>query len=412
MSLTEKMNESSILSQQLDFIELEREEWQLKKLSNPNATINVATLFSGIGSIEHSLSRLNLKHNIVFAGDIDKNCKSSYFANYKISVEDWHDNVTTFNAKKYKNKVDLLVGGSPCQAFSMVGNRLGLDDTRGTLFYDFARVANECKPKIFIYENVKGLLNHDEGRTWEVVQNVFKDLGYKIYAQTLNSKDYGISQHRERIFVVGFRSKKESFEFPKKIPLQHTMQDFLEDFTDSKYYLKDKGVKFVTSSWNRAKKYTQINGDVALCQKANQQFNWHGDFVFESIENEEAFDTFVFNVNDVEEKYYLSSKVEKYVLAGGTKTFRTSKETDLPVARPLLQTMHKMHRAGVDNYVTHYKGRIRKLTPRECLRLMGFRDSFKIVTSDTQIYRQAGNSIVADVLIAILKQLDISRFGR
>ena len=406
------MNESSNMSQQLDFIEMGREEWQIKELSNSKATINVATLFSGIGSIEHSLSRLNLNHNIIFAGDIDKNCKSSYFANYNISQKDWHDDVTQFNAKKYKYKVDLLVGGSPCQAFSMVGNRLGLDDTRGTLFYDFARVVNECKPKVFIYENVKGLLNHDEGRTWQVVQNVFKELGYKIYAQTLNSKDYGIPQHRERIFVVAFRSKKESFEFPKTIPLQHTMQDFLEDFTDSKYYLKDKGVKFVTSSWNRAKKYTQINGNVALCQKANQQFNWHGDFVFESIENEEMFDTFVFNINDVEEKYYLSSKVEKYVLAGGTKTFRTSKETDLPVARPLLQTMHKMHRAGVDNYVTHHKGRIRKLTPRECLRLMGFRDNFKIVTSDTQIYRQAGNSIVADVLIAILKQLDISRFGR
>ena len=98
-------------------------------------------------------------------------------------------------------------------------------------------------------------------------------------------------------------------------------------------------------------------------------------------------------------------------MAGGTKTFKTSKDTDLPIARPLLQSMHKMHRAGVDNYVTHNKGRIRKLTPRECLRLMGFRDNFKIVASDTQMYRQAGNSIVVDVLIALLKQVDITRFG-
>jgi DNA (cytosine-5)-methyltransferase 1 len=412
MSLIEKEIESAVLNEQVDFIEMQQEDWRKKKFSNSKATINVATLFSGIVSIEHSLKRLKLKHKIVFAGDIDKNCKASYFANYDITEDDWHDDVTQFNATKYKNKVDLLVGGSPCQAFSMVGNRLGLEDTRGTLFYDFARVVNECKPKVFIYENVKGLLNHDEGRTWQVVQDVFKELGYKIFTQTLNSKDYGIPQHRERIFVVAFKNKKETFEFPKKVELQHSMQDFMEDFTDTKYYLKDKGVKFVTSSWNRKKKYTQINGDVALCQKANQQFNWHGDFVFEGIGKEKTFDTFIFNVNDVEEKYYLSNKVKKYVLAGGTKTFKTSKETDLTVARPLLQTMHKMHRAGVDNYVTHNKGRIRKLTPRECLRLMGFRDNFKIVISDTQMYRQAGNSIVADVLIAILKQMDITRFGR
>ena len=123
-----------------------------------------------------------------------------------------------------------------------------------------------------------------------------------------------------------------------------------------------------------------------------------------------AFDEFVFDVKDVEEKYYLSEKVAKYVLAGGTKNFKTSTETDLDIARPLLQSMHKMHRAGVDNYVTH-KGRIRKLTPRECLRLMGFKDTFKIVVSDTAIYQQAGNSIVVDVLIALLKQLDVTKYG-
>ena len=117
-------------------------------------------------------------------------------------------------------------------------------------------------------------------------------------------------------------------------------------------------------------------------------------------------------MKEVEEKYYLSDKIKKYVLTSGTKGFKTSTKTDLEVARPLLQSMHKMHRAGVDNYVTHNKGRIRKLTPKECLRLMGFADGFKQVVSDTQMYRQAGNSIVVDVLIAILKEIDISKFGR
>ena len=253
-------------------------------------------------------------------------------------------------------------------------------------------------------------MNHDGGNTWNVVRDVFEQLGYQINYQLLNSKDYGIPQHRERIFVVGFKEPTE-FLFPEPVPLESTMHDFLEDFINSKYYLKEKGIKFVTSSKNRQKRYTQINGKVMLCQKANQQFNWHGDFIFESIEKPE-FNEFIFDINDVEEKYYLSDKVKHYVLAGGTKNFKTSNKTDLTIARPLLQTMHKMHRAGVDNYVTHNKGRIRKLTPRECLRLMGFRDDFKIVVSDTQMYRQTGNSIVVDVFIALLKQIDVSKYGR
>lgn len=385
--------------------------WKSKTFLKPNSHIRLATVFSGIGAVEQAFYRLNLNHTIVFAGDIDPHVKKSYLGNYQLDEGFWHDDITQFDARKFRNQVDILVGGSPCQAFSMVGKRAGLEDTRGTLFYEFARVVDEVQPKIFIYENVKGLLNHDNGKTWEVVKSVFHSLGYDLYFQIMNSKDYGIPQHRERIFVVGFHTPPTNgFQFPEKIELEHTMQDFLEDYTDSKYFLREKGVKFVTSSKNRQKRYTQINGEIALCQKANQQFNWHGDFIFQAA-REFEFDDFIFDVNSVEEKYYLSEKIKNYVLAGGTKNFKTSTETDLPVARPLLQTMHKMHRAGVDNYVTHNRGRIRKLTPRECLRLMGFRDDFKILVSDTQMYRQAGNSIVVDVLIAILKQMDITRYG-
>jgi DNA (cytosine-5)-methyltransferase 1 len=391
-----------------DFRDLQQSDFSASDELGSNKAIRVGTVFSGIGAIEHALKRMKLKHEIVFAGDIDKFCKESYFANHKITEEHWHDDITKFDATPYKNKVDLLVGGSPCQAFSMVGKRLGLEDARGTLFYDFARVVNETKPKVFIYENVKGLLNHDEGKTWVFIKEIFASLGYKFSYQLLNAKDFGIPQHRERVFVVGFKELDTNFEFPKKELLCHNMQDFLEDYTNSKYYLKEKGVKFVTSSWNRQKKYTQINGDLALCQKANQQFNWHGDFVYEQAAQTELKNSencFVFNVNDVEEKYYLSEKVKKYVLSQGTKNFKTSTNTDLEVARPLLQTMHKMHRAGVDNYVTHHHGKIRKLTPRECLRLMGFNDDFKIVVSDTQAYRQTGNSIVVDVLMRLTSKI-------
>ena len=169
-------------------------------------------------------------------------------------------------------------------------------------------------------------------------------------------------------------------------PLEYTMQDFLEDTCENKYFLPEKGIAFVTQEKNLKKKYTQINGEIALCQKANQQFNWHGDFV------------------QYIEKYYLSDKVKKYVLTSGTKNFKTSTKTDLEIARPLLSTMAKMHRAGVDNYITR-DTRLRKLTPRECLRLMGFSDHFKIVVSDTQMYRQSGNSIVSDVLVHIIDEI-------
>ena len=387
--------------------------WRNLDFSHPERIIRLATVFSGIGAIEHAFQRLDLKHQIVFAGDIDVKCKKSYFANYQISEDNWFDDIRNFDASKYLGQVDLLVGGAPCQAFSMVGRRLGFEDARGTLFYEFARIVKETQPKVFIFENVRGLLNHDRGRTWRIIHDIFEELGYDVKFRVLNSCDYGIPQHRERIYCLGFKDKTE-FLYPAPIELEYRMYDFLEDYIDTKYFLREKGIKFVTSHKNREKSYTQINGEVQLCQKRNQQFNWHGDFVYHPdssmTPSDEAFDEFVFDVKDVEEKYYLSEKVARYVLAGGTKGFKTSTETDLDIARPLLQSMHKMHRAGVDNYVTH-KGRIRKLTPRECLRLMGFRDSFKIVVSDTSAYQQAGNSIVVDVLIAILKQLDITKYG-
>lgn len=389
---------------------IDKSSWINKEFSFPNKQIKLATMFSGIGAIEFALKRLNLNHKIIFASDNDKFVKQSYFANYNIDEASWYDDVQEIDGKKYQNKIDLLVGGSPCQSFSMVGKRKGFEDTRGTLFYEFARVVKQSQPKVFIYENVKGLLSHDKGKTFEIIKATFDELGYSYFHKVLNSKDYGIPQHRERIFIVGFKDKNERFKFPEAIKLKNSMQDFLEDYIDSKYYLKEKGIKFVTSSKNRQKRYTQINGEIALCQKANQQFNWHGDFVFDNKQSYD-FNEFIFNIEEVKEKYYLSDKIKSYVLSSGTKNFKTCTKTDLEIARPLLQSMHKMHRAGVDNYVTHNKGRIRKLTPKECLRLMGFTDDFKQVVSDTQLYRQAGNSIVVDVLIALLKQMDITRFG-
>jgi len=327
--------------------------------------------------------------------------KKSYLANYKLGEENFHWNVAFLDGHQYEGKVDLFVGGSPCQSFSLVGKQRGLEDTRGTLFYEYARLIDEIKPKVFIYENVRAVISHDNGRTWKKMQEVFNELGYTFSWAILNAKDYGIPQNRERLFVVGFRNDIGlvfPFKFPDPIPLKKNMKDFLIDNAPGGYFLPQKGVEFVTREKNLEKRFTQIDGDVQLCQKKNQQFNWHGDFVFQS--EQDARNN---NIPELE-KYFLSDKVRKYVMATGTKNFYSRPKTDLDVARPLLTTMHKMHRAGVDNYVTT-DGRLRKLTPRECLRLMGFSDTWKIVVSDTSMYQQAGNSIVVDVLIHIMDEI-------
>ncbi len=371
-------------------------DWFTKPFSHPERTIRLGTSFSGIGAIEHSFHRLGLNCKIQFAGDIDENCKKAYFANYPITEEQWHSDVHDFDATKFKGEVDLFVGGAPCQAFSLRGKHGGFEDTRGTLFREFARIVNECQPKVFIFENVKGMLSHDNGRTWKVIKDTFENYcGYDVYFQVLNGKDYGIPQSRERLYCIGFRDETE-FKYPSPIPLEKTVYDFLQKSFDTKYMLKQKGVNFVTRSINHAKSYTQVNGDVMLCQKRNQQFNWHGDFVYHpklkaDISTPET-DDHLYRVADYEEDYFLSHKPEYYAL-----TSLTSTEAQ----------MKKVSKKDID--ITY--GRFRKFTPRECLRLMGFDDSFKIVVSDTEAYKQAGNSIIVDVLMALLKQIDITKYG-
>lgn len=370
--------------------------WQDFMFGYPERTIRLGTSFSGIGAIEHSFHRLGLKCQIQFAGDIDENCRKAYFANYPISVERWHSDVHDFDATKYYGEIDLLVGGAPCQAFSLRGKHGGFDDTRGTLFREFARIVKECRPKVFIFENVKGMLSHDKGRTWQVIKNTFENYcDYDVYYQVLNGKDYGIPQSRERLYCIGFREDTE-FKYPCPIQLDKTVYDFLQNDFDTKYLLKQKGVNFITRSINYEKSYTQVNGDIMLCQKRNQQFNWHGDFVFhpklKSDTRKPENDVFLYKVADYEEDYYVSHFPERYALTA------------------LTDSCAHMSKVSIKDIDIHY-GRFRKFTPRECLRMMGFDDTFKIVVSDTETYRQAGNSIIVDVLMALLKQMDITKYG-
>lgn len=367
--------------------------WLTRPLAFPGRTIRLATSFSGIGAIEHAFHRLVLNVQLQFAGDIDPDCKRAYLANYPLDETHWHDDITTFDAKPFKGQVDLFVGGAPCQAFSMRGKRGGFEDTRGTLFREFARVVIECEPKVFIFENVKGMLNHDRGRTWSVIKRTFEqDCGYQVYFQVLNSKDYGVPQSRERIYCIGFKSPVD-FKYPAPIPLTQTKFDYLDRHIPSNLFLKQKGCNFVTRSINYEKSYTQVNGTIALCQKRNQQFNWHGDFVFHPLAKNEAVDPAdqtIYPVSAFEESYYIDSHISRYVL---------KKESD---------GLFEM--TGAKSCNLSY-GRYRKLSPRECLRLMGFDDTFNIVVPDTATYKQSGNSIVVDVLMAILKQMDITKYG-
>lgn len=409
--------------------------------------MKLATVFSGIGAIEQALHRMGVDYEIVFAcdnGDVELNllegtdleeytrlkklrskkqlkapqdierleelgrkenqiaedvrshiqamtCKSekkeyvdnlyrtksrqtnfvktAYLANYGhlLKKDDFHLDIRFLDATDYTNsEVDLLVGGSPCQAFSAVGAQYGLSDTRGTLFYEFARIVKETQPRVFIYENVRGLTTHDNGHTWKVMKSVFeKDLNYRITdPRILNASDYGIPQSRRRIFVIGIRDDIEcgTFTYPEPLQLKYTMQDFLEDNCAFGHF-----------------NYDPTNGELVIEKAPGKP----------------------------DDKFILTPAVQKYVLAGGTANYITSKETDLPIARTLMKMMTQHHRAGVDNYITVKRNPLvlRQLSDREALRLMGFPDEFKIAVSSMQTLRQAGNSIVVDVMIAIVKEI-------
>lgn len=353
--------------------------------------LRIATVFSGIGAPEQALNKLDINYDIVFACDTgertidysvqkikeetknltEKNkqeyikrlydetkkhnfVKDAYFANYKIDESRWFEDIRFIDGNMFKNKVDLFVGGSPCQSFSVIGKRGGLEDTRGTLFYDYARLVNEIQPKVFIYENVPGMLNHDKGKTWEVIKSVFESLGYKTYHSILNSKDYGIPQDRKRLFVIGFRDNNVNFEFPKPIKLDKKMSDFLDSSVETKHYLGKKGFEFVTNP--KYKNRARVNHEIIQTQKANQQFNWNGDFVFEPLDK--------------------------------------NKHNEKILNRAYIGTWN-----GIN-------GVCRQLSYRECMRLMGFPDSYKIVVPNVHAYRQAGNSIVVNVLEKILQSIN------
>ena len=202
--------------------------------------------------------------------------------------------------------------------------------------------------------------NHDKGNTWKVVKSVFDKLNYDIKFDVLNASDYGIPQTRRRLFVVGVRKDLKHGELifpPRAKELKFVAQDFLIESCAEGCF-------------------ESINGEI-VARKVK---------------------------GEIDPKYFLTPKLKAYVMCSGTKTFSTPVKIDLPIARTLLKTMGNRHRAGVDNYYT-IDGKIRMLSEREALRLMGFTDDFKQVVSRAQMYKQAGNSIVVDVMMAVVSEI-------
>ena len=286
--------------------------------------------------------------------------KDAYFANYEIKEDQWHEDIRFLDANEFNGDIDIMIGGSPCQSFSNYGKKLGLEDVRGTLFYDYARIIKESQPKVFIYENVQNLLNHDGKKTWKIMLEVWKSLGYELNFKILDAKDFNHPQLRTRLFLIGFRKDiyDKPYVFPEKQELTHKSTEYLEEGPiDMKYYLGKKGFEWITTPSKNLRR-SRVNQDIIGCETANQQDNWIGDF----------------RVEHPEQRHYDDERV--YI---GKFDFGDGK--------------------GMVDAVG------RKMTPRECMNLMGFDDTFEIAVGDSIAYRHAGNSIVVPVLKELIKSL-------
>lgn len=298
--------------------------------------IRYIDLFCGIGGFRYAANsafdKLGLSGECVFSSDIDKFAQESYAANFsEMPVGD----ITKINANEIPD-FDLLFGGFPCQAFSICGLQKGFaDNTRGTLFFDIARIIKEKQPQAFVLENVKNLASHDNGNTLKTILNVLRDeLGYHVDYHLLNALDFGLPQKRERIVIIGSKKPFE-MDWNFNIEKRKTLNDILEKNIDKKYYASAEIVA-KRKSMHTANEYPSI---------------WH--------ENK-------------------SGNISSY-----------------PYSCAL--------RAGASYNYLLVNGE-RRLTPREMLRLQGFPDSFKIVVSDAQIRKQAGNAIPVDMVAKVIEK--------
>ncbi|MDF1876632.1 DNA cytosine methyltransferase [Sulfurimonas sp. SAG-AH-194-L11] len=318
---------------------------QIMKLNNvidvTDKKYRIIDLFAGIGGIRTGFEKVfKSECSVVFSSEIDKNAQKTYYLNYK---EVPYGDITTIKEEDVPEH-DIVLAGFPCQAFSIAGYRKGFDDTRGTLFFDVARIVRYHKPKVLFLENVKGFVGHDKGNTFKVVINTLEELGYKVYSEVLNTKDYGIPQNRERIYIVAFLDNSIDFEFPKKVKLKTTIHKYFEKEVDDVFYYNNKPL------------YEKIKDDVV---SKDTVYQWRRQYVRENKNN--VCPTLTANMG-----------------TGGH---------NVPIIK--------------DN------NGIRKLTPTECIRFQGFDDTFKFPKelAMSHRYKQAGNSVTVTVISAIAKEI-------
>lgn len=319
-------------------------------------------LFAGIGGIRIGFDNaFGNDIKIVFVSEWDQPAQQTYRANFNDKFDIAGD-ITQIREEDIP-EFDICLAGFPCQAFSMAGKHGGFDDDyhgrcRGTLFLDVVRICDYHKPKVIFCENVKGLTIHDKGRTFKFIKEAFEQIGYTVFTQILNSKDFGVPQNRERIYLVCFRHDiaPEKFKFPEGSRKQVSIRDILDKPPISpKYYLSDVYV-------NTLRKH-----------RTRHKAAGHG---------------FGYEIRDL-------NGIAGAIVCGGM-----GRERNLIIdSRP-----HSM------DPETHIKGKInkediRKMTPREWARLQGFPDSYKLVLSDTQLYKQFGNSVTVNVIEAIAKEI-------
>lgn len=319
-------------------------------------------LFAGIGGIRRGFDEaFGNDIETVYVSEIDEYAQETYRANYGEDTVIAGD-ITKVNENDIPD-FDICLAGFPCQAFSIAGHHMGFNDnykgmTRGTLFQDVVRICDCKKPRVIFCENVKGLVHHDRGRTFKVICGAFEQIGYNVYTKVLNSKDFGVPQTRERIYIVCFRKDIDNgrFEFPVGSNPNTCIRDILEDAPiSSKYYLSD--VYMETLRRHKARHKAKGNG-------------------------------FGYEIRDLDG--YAST-----IVCGGM-----GRERNLIID----------HRPHSMVPVTHIKGHIndgdvRKMTPREWARLQGFPDSFKITLADTHMYKQFGNSVSVNVIEAIAENI-------
>lgn len=349
--------------------------------------MRIGTLFSGIGSPEQACKRVfNNDFKLFFACEWDKYARLSFNANYEIDEKHFHKDINDMSGFQYRNKVDIIIGGSPCQDFSLAGLRAGIDGQKGILIYQYIRIIKEANPPYFIYENVKGMLSDKNGKTLKDFLEAFREMGYFCHYEVLNTKDYGIPQNRERIFIVGFKDKEQyyKFNFAPKEKLEKRLKDILEEEVDEKYYLSDKILKGFVSGKSVFKDRFEIRdiNKYASCLDTREGSRRTNNFIKISQGTKKGYDI-----------AYIGDSINV--------SFPSSKTRRGRVGKGVAQTLDcACSQATLDK---DYK--IRRLTPLECFRLQDFPDTFKFVVSDTQLYKQAGNSISVNVMEMILRQL-------